>query len=188
MPHQRTVYAAALGLALVSLVVDRLFLGGASGPADAAASTSAAPGAPGSATAATAAVAPVAASLDAGEMLADRLDLIARSHALLLDDVHDAFRAAPDWYPPQRAAQGTTDNTAPATVETFPIRHRLMAVLQGDGGVDRAIVDGRPVRVGQIVDGFRLLNVTTRSALFERDGQTVELQIAEPAVPGAAPQ
>ncbi len=46
------------------------------------------------------------------------------------------------------------------------------------GGGGRAVVDGRTFRIGQHLDGFELISVNQRSAVFESNGTRVKLTLS----------
>jgi hypothetical protein len=61
--------------------------------------------------------------------------------------------------------------------------HKLQAVMKRtNGGI--AIVDKKTVRVGQTFEGFRLVAVKDRSAIFRRGELRVELKLPEEAMAG----
>jgi len=58
----------------------------------------------------------------------------------------------------------------------FARRHRLTAILVGEGrGV--AMIDGRPVRVGESLDGLVLVALEDRAAVFEHEGERLRLEL-----------
>jgi hypothetical protein len=81
-------------------------------------------------------------------------------------DVRDLF--APAKASAKAEADGAEDGTADP-VAGFVASHRLEATFQ-DGAVGCAVVDGRVVRRGQGVDGFRLVSVDAFRAVFRRGG------------------
>ena len=79
------------------------------------------------------------------------------------------------------AAQETEPvNTPPGpdrpSTEEFQSRHRLDAVLVS-GGASLAVVNGLTVHLGESVDGFTLLSVEDRSAMFARGTDRVTLTL-----------
>jgi len=169
---------AVLALAVAALLFDWIFLrGGAAGPTQANASVGAVeevepPPPPAS---------PSEPPAGAGEKpdtepppLADRLQTVARTLALDPTRMRDAFVPSEDWLselkPPEPVA------APPDPAEGFGQRHSLSSViLMGAGG--SAVVDGRAVRVGQELDGFRLLRLTPTGAIFQSGDRQVELRL-----------
>jgi hypothetical protein len=77
----------------------------------------------------------------------------------------------------QKEAQQVHPQPETTPADEFAAAHRLEAVLISESG-QLAIVDGRPIRVGESLDGFRLAGVETLAAVFERGGQRVRLSIS----------
>lgn len=198
LTKKHKVYLGVLALALVGLGADRLFLGGAGEPQDAAAETPAPdrPARRSPATAEPAALADVApdtldAASTAGNGLAARLTSLAETHRFDLTRAPQGFTPSPKWVSPvvEPAKAAATPRPTVAVVtphERFAGSHKLMAVIQSEGG-GVAIVDNRTVAIGQAIDGFTLKAVTRRTAVFERDGRTVELSIAAPNATNVKP-
>lgn len=120
------------------------------------------------------------ASLGSIASLATRLSCIAAAENLNLDRVRDAFRPPAAWVGTTRAV--TPDEIALAA-RGFQNR-KLTAVIMRNSGRGVAIVDQRTVSVGQSLDGFVLVAVKERSAVFRRGGQRVELRLPDDAPPG----
>lgn len=91
----------------------------------------------------------------------------------------DAMKAAlppPSFQPP---ARGTVENpsTPPEiTAEVFESDHRLEAVLAA-GSSSMAVVNGQTVHLGEGLDGFTLVSVKDRSAVFERGEERATLTL-----------
>lgn len=180
------VYGFVLGFALVALAVDRLILSdGATGPQSAAAAdefvsdeTS-----PASASKPMMAASPGAVQAPS---LANRLQNLAQERKLILTDVEDAFRPNLNWVGVARPEVVPVASTKPqvglSEVESFKSRHRLMAVLQNSEG-GAAIVGNHTILIGQNIEGFRLVSLTKRSAVFEKDQARVELSLPSPRLP-----
>lgn len=178
---------AVLGVAGLGLLVDRLFLGaGVTGPAESSAGV-VAPPAPGpDAVQAADTQAPITPTpllikpADNGPTIAERISRLADNH-----DTHqhqagkgrDAFTPAPGW----SADSGSdTQQMRPETAVTFRSQYTLDAVM--DTGLRKcAVVNGQTVYLGDTIDGYKLLSVHTRSAVFEIDGIRVELGLARSA-------
>ena len=177
--------AAVLAFGLAALAADRLLLGGGAGSVAGPATADAAALDPEEAVGAPrpAAPAPVAGRATDGPAVAERLARVARRRGVSADRVDDAFRPPTTWF-----ALAPTEDAGSEPEPTGPDRgafledHVLSAVLaSGQRGV--AIVDGRPVRVGEEVDGFHLVAVDRRSARFEAEGQTAVLTLDPAARP-----
>src|SRR5688572_2963508 len=179
---QKKIYAAVLGLAVTAFAADRWVIGHDAAPEEAEqllmTSNTTTAAAPVSTTAAlvtgqpvmaAGAVAPVAAAPNTST-LARRLREVATAERLDLAEVSDAFRVSPVWLPPP-APKVEAPKVARDLVAEFHKDHRLDAVMKnGTKGGGLAIIDGKTVRPGQALDGFRLLKVNDRSALFVGKG------------------
>jgi len=62
--------------------------------------------------------------------------------------------------------------------EVFARRHQLTAVVL-DGPRSYVLIDDRLLRPGEKIDGFRLVTVENRAALFEGAGMRVRLELAD---------
>lgn len=94
------------------------------------------------------------------------------------DGVKDAFRTPTHWFDQGRPAD--TEEPAvflPDPGTQFVHKHRLEAVMMtGSGGY--AILDGEKViRTGQKIDGFTLVSLTKREAVFRSGDSQVVLAI-----------
>lgn len=179
----------ALGLGVVGL--DRLvFSGSASGPASASASGALNQAMSGAAKPATDPATPSQTPERADEnrrrevvtghpALSSRLQALAASQALNVEEMIDAFAPRGAW------AQAPTEAPRPAPPEKpFDQRHTLDAVMAGagtggggGGGGGVAIVDGRTLSTGNLYDGYVLKRIGEASATFERDGEEVTLRL-----------
>src|SRR5688572_29812322 len=183
---QKKIYAAVLGLAVTAFAADRWVIGHDAAPEEAEqllmTSNTTTAAAPVSTTAAlvtgqpvmaAGAVAPVAAAPNTST-LARRLREVATAERLDLAEVSDASRVSPVCLPPPPpppAPKVEAPKVARDLVAEFHKDHRLDAVMKnGTKGGGLAIIDGKTVRPGQALDGFRLLKVNDRSALFVGKG------------------
>jgi hypothetical protein len=104
-------------------------------------------------------------------------------------ELRDAFMPSPAWQPAAVLEEPAARSTA-----QFAARHHLNGVLASSGerssSGGHALVDGKIIAVGQLVDGFRLVSVSHRSAAFESaDGRVVlemDHSAAAPVPPVAA--
>ena len=108
--------------------------------------------------------------------IARRLEQIAEQRGLDPIGVVDAFRPSPMWLALGEAAVG------PAQVESLADRfgkaHTLTAVM-GSGDQGWAIVDGRTLFIGQVLDSFTLMSVGRRSAVLESGDARVVLTLPD---------
>jgi hypothetical protein len=178
---QRKIIVAVLALALLALFADRLFLGGGStGPQPTAAHTppSAPPPARAPVLPAVPAGAASAAAAATGESLADRLRKLAEKEDIEITAVRDAFAPSVGWIPKRVAPEPTAQ---PAEEKPdFAKQHELMAVMAGA----LVIVDGKCLRVGAALDGYVLVSVGNSSAVFQSDGDRVELRLKDARAEG----
>lgn len=182
LTKQQKVVGAVLVLAVVAFAVDRWVIGN---DEDLAVASSAAPRQPAArrpvARQTKAVAAAPEASLGNLEGLAARLGSIARRDSLNADTIRDAFRPPASWVGASRTA--SPDEMAVAARE-FQNR-RLTAVIMKSSGRGVAIVDRKMVGVGQSLDGFVLVAVKERSAVFRRGTQRVELRLTADEAAGA---
>jgi hypothetical protein len=75
---------------------------------------------------------------------------------------HDPFQ------PPARLREAVSGNTAPRAA-TASAGNLLATVVAGDDSM--ANVGGVTVKLGEELDGYRLVEVSERRAVFERDGK-----------------
>lgn len=61
----------------------------------------------------------------------------------------------------------------------FATRHRLTAVLNQVGG-DLAVVDGKLLHLGDVVEGAKLVSISPDGVIFQADGEFIELTITRP--------
>jgi len=178
LSRSRTIVLAVLALAVTALLVDRLVLApSAGGPARARAASTAegSPSGTGEASSPAPATSPQA---DPGPRLADSLEAVAEPCELDPDRLRDGFVPAKAWLEelvePPPEAEASEPQTSPAT--RFAERHTLTSViLTSHSG--SAVIDGKVVPVGQTIDGFRLIRLSRRSAVFEGDGEEVALHL-----------
>ena len=184
LTKQQKVVGVVLGLAVVACAVDRWVLGPDDALAVAGDSGAAGPRSPRRPAArqprpavATAATAPEA-SLGSLAGLATRLRYIAKNEKLDPGATRDAFRPPAAWVGTSRAA--TPDEMALAARD---FQNRRLTAVMRNSGRGLAIVDQKTVAVGQSLDGFTLVTVKERSAVFRRGSQRVELRLPDD-VPG----
>lgn len=77
--------------------------------------------------------------------------------------------------------QPAPDEAGPISVDAFVRTHQLSLVLLS-GEMSVAMVNGAPVRLGDEIEGYRLISVDSRSAVFQAGEQTATLVL--PKKPG----
>jgi len=185
LTRERKIYGALLCLGVLALGIDKLFLSPPEAPAQSAASLLINNGSPKNAVIAhNKPVVSPAPAAQSGEkplmglgVLAARMRDMAEVERLDLADAKDVFRPPVAWVGTTAApqpVQPTVTTIGPA--DTFRERHHLIALLKSSKG-GMAILDGRSVRPGQSVDGFKLVQVGENSATFEGSGTKIELQL-----------
>jgi hypothetical protein len=177
LTQKQKIYVAVCGLAAGALVVDRLLPGPEEVPAAEAIAVASVP-VPAATTDKPAAKSPGPnLVIPAGPSLASRIEEAARAQGYGGKVERDAFRIPDGWRP---AAEAASPIVARPDSDKFVREHRLTAVMTaGDRSV--ALVDGKPVQIGQVLDGFRLVSVEKSSAVWECEGvrATLELPTAD---------
>jgi hypothetical protein len=199
MSARKSALIASLVLAAGGFLVDRLYLNGepagparaqASGRAPAAAAavpqTSATPASTATQAGPLQHVAEIEAALyPTGRSLTERLKALAAAGKIDPADVKDAFTPAAAWIEVPKAADqappaAPPPAVAPEVVRRFEDDHVVTSVLMtGQGGA--AVVNGKLVRVGREIDGYRLSRVTASGAVFESGEQEVVITIRKAA-------
>ncbi len=105
--------------------------------------------------------------------VAQRLDKLALGREADAQTQRDPFSLPPSW---SDTPTGKGDKT-PDAAEAFARRHQFRA-MGVHNGQSCALVDDSTLTPGQSLDGFTLLAVGPRSALFEGDGKRVVLHLA----------
>lgn len=189
LTRKRMTMLAVLGVGLLGLGVDQVFLG------------------PGSATADDAATALLldAGSVDidvvrdqfaartaprATEVFAMRLEEVALNGEYDLADLRDVFSPDESWFPdapairrPEPTAREPRD--AGNSPEQFRSRHRLTAVM-ASGARPCIILDGNFHRIGDVIDGYEVIEIRDRAVVLTGDHELVVLELEEPKA-GAPP-
>ena len=121
------------------------------------------------------------------EDLAGRLARLAAGRAIDIDRSRDIFVPAPAWQgdfgrpAPVSAAPAADEESA---LDAFRRARQLGAIVDG-GSEMGAIVDGQFVRVGQFLDGMRLVRISPDSATFQSSQGQVELKLPRRTMPRA---
>ena len=175
-------YAYILGACALAFLVDRLFL--STGEAEAGEQEG-----PGATTPATATTRdPLLIASIPRTPLADRFATLAEERSIDLTNMSDPFQVPAEWYPDEPGATGPVVETDHPDVDVFRKTHRLNAVMALESG-GHAIVDGRRLGIGQELDGFRLVEIRSRSIMLEsRQHLRVELKLLDAVKQGGAPR
>ena len=90
---------------------------------------------------------------------------------------HDPF----DWSALTQAIE-KKDSAAAAPVAAPPRPPRLRALMQAPSGA-RVDLEGVILTVGESAGGYRLIEVREQSAVFSRNGATVEIELSRDRTP-----
>ena len=164
--QKRLVITFAVGA--TALLVDRLFLRPNGGATDVSAGSQRA-----------AEILAAADNLPALESESPEFQIALRLDRLLTGDDPD-FAAMRNPFSTPKSWSDTEGPVAERTDSPFDVfvrRHRLTAVgeLGPEGGV---LLDGHFLALGRKIDGFSLVSIGKRTAVFERDGRQVTLKLA----------
>ncbi len=173
---QQKACIAILAIALVALLVDRVFLGGASGPQSAEAQLTS----PRSLN--TLLPKPLQAVVDerAGRPpLIEKLQDLTKSQNLSLAEMSEAFRLSDEWRAEVGSVSVRLQGRSLTPAQRFVRTHQLEVVMVG-GARSRAVVNNKPLQLNQQIDGFTLVSVTHNSAVFVCENQRVELLMKKP--------
>jgi hypothetical protein len=113
--------------------------------------------------------------------VAERLEAVAKAKTIDLAGMREALSPADPWLAQFKASPGLSAPKAenappPPSVPDYSKNHRLtMVLLLGDGGT--AIVNGKAVRVGDELDGYKLVGITAGSATFVSGNDRAELKL-----------
>ncbi len=169
------VYVAIMVIGLVALLIDRTLLQPEQATAGAAAAlqypispSTRSPDDPGSPRSEGPAPRQVA--------IARKLEQIAQQRGLDPTGVIDAFRPSPMWLALGEVPVAPVETGLLA--ERFRKAHTLTAVM-GSGDQGCAIVDGRTLFIGRVMDGFTLISVGQRSAVLESGDTRVVLTLPD---------
>ena len=176
LSKERKVLLVLLGSAGLILVVDQLLLGPPQRASAAASAPLAEPPAAPQAPSTTDAEAPTP---DDGQAL----DLSDWNERLAKIDAEvGGGRAGVDPFSAPRPSEDTPDGVI--SPQQFQSKYALSAVMTGgDRGI--AMVNGKAIRVGEEIAGYRLVRVDARSAEFHADGVVVLLELPVQGIGGS---
>ncbi|MCU0914911.1 MAG: hypothetical protein MUC88_10145 [Planctomycetes bacterium] len=166
--RQKTLAAVCL-IGLVGLVIDRTILRPQGGPRAASADT------PGAGRSQPGTTAPPAEEPPARVPIAERLNRLVPAAVPDSNERRNPFALPVSWSDSGAAHEAKVPD--PATV--FIRQHRLKAVAV-QGTETGALVDDSFLALGQSVDGFTLVAVGHREAVFEREGRQAVLELTLP--------
>ncbi len=153
---------------LVALVADRTILRPQGGPG---AASAAGPGGTGL----MATNVPIFQEQPPVEGVAERLNKLGTDTEPDFEQLRNPFALPASWFrTPDAAGQQVPD-----AVADFMRTHRLTAVVV-NGASSYAVFDDRFLVPGQAIDGFTLVSIGDRSALFESEGRQVVLELLAP--------
>lgn len=164
---------AVLAIGLLALVVDRAFLGGGGAPAGASASSTEAP----AELIGEATDPPEADSESPAIRLAQRLETLWSERNPDMSQARDIFSLPAPWLADVRPAT-PVDSPPPVqdAVTVFAASHQLRGVVIADQG-GCVTVDDHLLRLGDELDGFKLVAIEGDSATFEAGGKQVSLRL-----------
>jgi len=170
LSKRQKTWAAVFLIGLVALAADRTILRPQGGPRAASADPlpASVPGAGSSSNLPAPEPAPPAT-------VAQRLNRLASGPQGGSEELRDPFSLPSSW-------SDTTPGKGRRTTDAsggFARRHQFRAVVVREGQAS-ALVDDSFLVPGQTLDGFTLVAVGPRSALFEREGKQVILHLADP--------
>ncbi|MEQ9096135.1 MAG: hypothetical protein RIE32_07720 [Phycisphaerales bacterium] len=168
---ERKVLLGLLGSAGLILAIDQLLLSPPSG----AQASNANPTVPTPADSVPASSSDTSTPVSTGTGLSEQA---ARQWNEKLHAALDEHEVTPDLDPFTEVVHSADDagEAGPMSVEAFLSQHQLsLVLLSGDTSV--AMVNGKPVRLGEEIEGYRLIRVDSRSAVFQSGTQTAELSL-----------
>jgi len=197
LTKSQRVYVTMLAVALVAFAVDTLFLRGEGRVQEAGAESIGSPPPPPPLTPTPSAPTPVAIPVTPVRST-NLAETLAACDTIEMDQIREAFQPSPQWLEalrppppepgpspevttgtsPDHSAGSPEDAQAVLRAQEFVRTHKLMSIIRtSDGGT--ALVDGYVVQIGGKLDGFALVRLTERGAVFEAGGVQVELRLSE---------
>jgi hypothetical protein len=171
---------ALLGVAVVGLLVDRVFLTSSTTAPQAANASNREPALPVPLTVVTPTM---SVSSTSTAHIAARLRHAGEKTSMDPAALKDAFVPAESWLakPEQGTPVALTTTPVVDSGDRFVRDHKLTSVLIDAGG-GIAVVNGKVLRVGQEIDGYRLVRLAPGTAEFESGpgGSRIQLQTVQP--------
>jgi len=167
LEKRQKVFIAIFLLGLVALVVDRVFLRPEGGPEKASAGAFELYGVP------VSTAEPVTGPPETqNPTVAERLDRLWSDQEVNEADMRDPFSLTKSW----QVSAVASASPAPDETAVFAKAHRLVAVVM-DGRQSYALVNDRVLTLGEQMDGFTLVSVGAKSAVFDRQGKQIVLEL-----------
>lgn len=174
LSKERKLLLGALGSAGLILVADQVLLG----PPQGANASPVAPAEPVQPAPASTSDAPLASELDTPEMSRASGKLVASWNEQLSEARPDIADRTELSDPFSATVQHEPDSSGAMSPQEFQQEHKLTAVMTG-GDIGVAMINRKPVRINQLVAGYRLISVDSRSAEFRAGDQTVRLVLPQ---------
>jgi len=171
MTARRKAFIALLGIGMIALAADQL-IPTSENPADEPDAELAVAQAP------AAKKAPTAASTPASPSLSQRIAR-ALERSTGANETRDIFLVPLAWIGPQKVEQ-VIAAPAPRTPR-FDEKHRLTALVVA-GDRSGALIDGMMIKVGESIDGYRLMSVANNVAVFESANERAFVRVEKSAV------
>jgi hypothetical protein len=169
LSKKQVIYGLLLAAAGVAYAIDAAFFG-----PPAAARANQAAGDASAISAAKPATGEATAVDEPEHALTSRLQKWASDNSTSLADMPDVFQPPVITKPVPVAAVPPPPPEDPAVA--FNRQHRLIAiVLDGEGGY--ALIDGRVLRIGQLLDGTKLIGLTRQRARFATSDRTFDVPL-----------
>jgi len=168
LTKRQKMLSAVFLVGVTGLVVDRVILRPQGGPRAASAES------PVAVSPSTKAAGPPVENPPACAPVAERLNNLLPAKAASAEELRDPFSLPLSWSD-STAANG---ERTPDTITAFTRKHQLKAVVV-QGEESSALVDDTHLVLGRSVDGFRLISVSHRSAVFERDSKQAVLDLVD---------
>jgi hypothetical protein len=114
--------------------------------------------------------------------LAARLTRVAQAHGADPDAVRDAFTPSEAWVPREAPQQreAPADEALKQKLSDFAAAHKLLAVLASGArplAVVKSALGQHHLTLDDQLNGFRLVQIGDRFAVFEHEGRRVELRL-----------
>jgi hypothetical protein len=114
-------------------------------------------------------------------VISERLKALATGGDLDPARVREAFAPSDEWLAVLSAPKVVAPLPQADLAAEFTRKHKLTSVLMA-GSAGCAVVDGKIVRIGQELDGFRLASLAPDCAVFQavQDSVSVTLSLSSP--------
>jgi len=167
LAKRQKVFIAVFFLGLIALAADRVCLLPQGGPKQASANAFELYGVPVS----TADPMPEPPGAQ-NPTVAERLDRSWSAQEVNEADLRDPFSLTASW----QVSPPVDTPPAPDEAEVFAKTHPLVAVMK-DGRQSYVLINDRVLPLGEQMDGFTLVSVGAKSAVFEHEGKQIILEL-----------